>query len=159
MDKKNQPSLQDANAPPACVEVGAGLVFREGRLLITRRRAKDHLGGLWEFPGGKREPGEGYEECIRRELIEELGIQVRVGRLLADLQHAYPERTVRLCFHRCTLESGEPQALGVDDLAWVTREQLAAYAFPAADAQLLGMLRDSDEVWQEQCESERSSLD
>jgi mutator protein MutT len=131
------------------LEVGAGLVFRHGRLLITRRRASDHLGGLWEFPGGKREPNESFEACIHRELIEELGIHVRVGRLLLDLQHTYPERTVRLCFHRCTLESGEPEALGVDAFAWVTRKDLSQYEFPAADAQLLGLLQNSEEVWQE----------
>src|SRR5512134_3411193 len=61
------------------VEVSAGLIFRAGKLLITQRHADSHLGGLWEFPGGKREPGETFEECLTRELQEELGIQVEVG--------------------------------------------------------------------------------
>jgi mutator protein MutT len=134
-------------APSPCIEVGAGLVFRNGRLLITQRRAHDHLGGFWEFPGGKREPNETFSQCIQRELREELGIEVRVGELLLDLKHAYPERTVRLCFHRCSLEQGEPRPLGVAALAWVTREQLEDYEFPAADARLLGLLRTSTVLW------------
>jgi len=78
------------------IEVAAGLVFRNGKLLITRRRANDPLGGLWEFPGGKRKPEETFQECLRRELREELGIEVDVGELLEAITHAYPDKTVHL---------------------------------------------------------------
>jgi 8-oxo-dGTP pyrophosphatase MutT (NUDIX family) len=70
---------KDGSAP---IEVAAGLVFRQGRLLITQRPACSHLGGLWEFPGGKREAGESLADCLRRELREELGIEVDVGELV-----------------------------------------------------------------------------
>src|SRR4029077_11924660 len=77
--------------PP--IEVAAGLVFRGGKLLITQRRADSHLGGLWEFPGGKREAAETFEECLARELREELGIEVAVEELVKEITHAYPEKT------------------------------------------------------------------
>jgi mutator protein MutT len=127
--------------PP--IEVAAALVFRNGRLLITRRQPDAHLGGLWEFPGGKREPGETYEGCLARELREELGIEVAVGELLESLTHDYPDKTVRLNFYRCRWCSGEPQALGCAAFEWVTADELARYEFPAADARLLAMLREN----------------
>ncbi len=125
----------------------AGLIFRHGRLLITQRRAGDHLGGLWEFPGGKLEAGETAAEGLCRELREELGIEVRVGARLALVEHRYPERNVRLEFFRCTLLRGEPQPLGCQATAWVTAAELAHYEFPAADAQLLAQLRSSPLLW------------
>ncbi len=85
--------------PP--IEVAAGLVFRGGKLLLTQRHPEAHLGGLWEFPGGKREPGETFEQCLARELEEELGIEVTVGELIESITHVYPERTVHLRFFRC----------------------------------------------------------
>jgi mutator protein MutT len=95
------------------VEVGAGLVFRQGRLLIARRREGDHQGGRWEFPGGKREPGESWEGCVRRELREELGIEVEVGPCWEEVSHVYPERTVHLAFFLCRWLRYEPQAFGL----------------------------------------------
>src|SRR6186713_719303 len=108
------------------IEVSAGLVFRRGKLLITQRHANAHLGGLWEFPGGKRESGETFEECLARELQEELGIQVEVGALFEDTTHAYPETAVRLKFFVCRIAQGEPQPLGCAALKWVIRTDLAA---------------------------------
>lgn len=133
--------------PPIPIEVSAGLVFKAGRLLITQRRPGDHLGGLWEFPGGKRHPGESFEACLERELQEELGINVAVGLELEDLVHAYPGRTVRLRFFACRLTKGEPQLLGCHAVAWVTAAELDQYAFPAADARLLDRLRTEPELW------------
>src|SRR5947209_7124346 len=78
------------------VEVSAGLVFRNGLLLITQRRPQDHLGGLWEFPGGKRLPQESFEACLRRELMEELAIEVEVKELIEAITHQYPEKLVHL---------------------------------------------------------------
>jgi len=136
----SQPS--SSNFQPS-IEVSAGLVFRSGKLLITQRRPQDHLGGLWEFPGGKREPGETYQQCLLRELREELGVEVIVGEVVEELTHAYPEKVVHLQFFRCTLAvaSPEPQPHGCQALAWVAREELLDYTFPAADARLLHRLR------------------
>jgi mutator protein MutT len=123
------------------IDVAAALVFREGKLLITQRAAKAHLGGLWEFPGGKREPDESFEACLARELREELGMEVVVGELVESLTHAYPEKTVHLRFYRCRWKENEPQALGCPAFAWVTPTELDHYDFPAADAKLLERLR------------------
>ena len=125
------------------IEVSAGLIFRSGKILITQRHAGAHLGGLWEFPGGKREAGETFEECLVRELREELGIEVEVGELLESLTHAYPEKTVVLKFFRCRWKQNEPRALDCLDLKWVTTGELRAYEFPAADARLLARLQAS----------------
>ena len=136
--------------PPAeaPIEVAAGLVSREGKLLITRRSAGGHLGGLWEFPGGKREPGETFEQCLHRELREELGIEVMIVSLIEDILHRYPERAVRLHFFFCRWLRHEPKPILCDSLAWITAAQLSDYPFPAADARLLDKLRHSPKLWE-----------
>jgi 8-oxo-dGTP diphosphatase len=133
--------------PRNFIEVAAGLVFREQKLLITQRPCQDHLGGLWEFPGGKREPFETFEDCLRRELREELGIEVEVGPLVESITHEYPEKAVALKFFRCTWVKNEPKLIGCQAFAWISSADLASYSFPAADARLLEKLRGSAEVW------------
>ena len=123
------------------IEVSAALIFRNGKILIAQRHAKSHLGGLWEFPGGKREPDETFEQCLVREIREELGIEVEVGELFEDISHAYAEKTVRLKFFVCKLISGQPQPLDCAAFKWVEKTELADYEFPAADARLLKKLR------------------
>lgn len=130
------------------IEVAAGLVFRQGRVLITQRKAQEHLGGFWEFPGGKREPGETFPECLRRELREELGIEVEVKELIESLLHHDPAKTVRLEFYRCVLVQNDPQPLGCQALAWVTAEELFSYDFPPADTRLLARIQGAPELWQ-----------
>ena len=129
------------------VEVSAGLVFRNGLLLITQRRPQDHLGGLWEFPGGKRHLNETFEDCLKRELREELGIEVVVKELVETLTHEYPEKVVHLQFFKCVWQLHEPRALGCQDFVWVGKGQLGAYAFPDADKRLLERLVNSPELW------------
>jgi mutator protein MutT len=133
---------------PAMLEVAAGLIFRAGRVLLAQRRAGDHLGGLWEFPGGKREAGESFPDALRRELREELGIEVEVGERLATAVHHYPGRSVHLEFYRCHLVSGDPRPTGCAALAWAGREELAHYTFPAADEGMVAQLRERPEFWQ-----------
>jgi 8-oxo-dGTP diphosphatase len=127
------------------IEVSAGLVFHDGRLLIAQRKPGAHLGGLWEFPGGKREPGETFEACLVRELQEELAIDVSVDGLVEEISHDYPDKQVLLRFFRCRLVAGEPRPIGCHAVAWITREMLTEYTFPAADAQLLARLA-TDEI-------------
>jgi mutator protein MutT len=105
------------------------------------------LGGLWEFPGGKREPDETFEECLTRELREELGVEVSVGELFESVTHAYEDKTVHLKFFLCQVSAGEPQPLDCAAVKWVNREELAAHAFPAADAQLLMRLTSVSSWW------------
>ena len=122
------------------IEVSAALIFHQGRLLITQRHAAAHLGGLWEFPGGKREPGESFEACLVREIREELAMEIAVAELFEEVTHAYPEKTVRLKFFICRLLAGEPQAIGCAAFHWATKAELANFEFPAADRQLLEKL-------------------
>jgi 8-oxo-dGTP diphosphatase len=124
------------------IEVAAGLIIRDGRLLVTQRPDGGHLAGFWEFPGGKREPSESFEQCLHRELMEELGIEVEVLDLFESITHSYPEKTVHLRFFRCSWRQHEPRALGCAAFRWVTTDELAEYQFPEADLRLLKKLRE-----------------
>jgi 8-oxo-dGTP diphosphatase len=130
-----------------CIEVSAALIFRDGKLLITQRHATSHLGGLWEFPGGKREPGETFEKCLVREIQEELGIKISVGRLFKEIIHAYDEKTIYLKFFVCRLVQGEPQLLDCTAFKWVGKSELNDVEFPAADSKLLEELAVINELW------------
>jgi 8-oxo-dGTP diphosphatase len=130
-------------ANPKAIEVAAGLVFRGGHLLITQRSPEAHCGGLWEFPGGKREAGESFEECLKRELREELGIEVKVREMIESLRHDYPDKSVFIKFFHCEWLENEPRPLHCHDLAWISAVDLSRYQFPAADARLLEKLGDS----------------
>jgi len=91
--------------PSGVIDVAAGLVERDGLILITQRKEGSHLAGLWEFPGGKREPAETWQDCLVRELHEELAITVTVGELRYETVHHYPEKSVRLRFYAAVLIS------------------------------------------------------
>ena len=125
------------------IEVSAALIFRDGKLLITQRHEKSHLGGLWEFPGGKVEAGETFEQC----LVRELGLEISVGELFEEVSSAYPEKSVRLKFFICKLLSGEPQPLDCAAMKWVEKSGLATHEFPAADAHLLEKLKSPRLAW------------
>ena len=127
----------DANA--GVIVVLAAVIERDGRFLVTRRLKGTHLSGYWEFPGGKCEAGESHEACLARELVEELAVRADVGAELLVTEHAYPARTVRLHFRRCTI-SGEPQPLLGQEMRWVTREGMRSLEFPEADRDLIDLL-------------------
>lgn len=124
-------------------QVTCGIIWNGDRLLIARRREEGLLGGLWEFPGGKQEPGESLEECIQREIREELGIEVEVGPLLVTVRHAYTHFRITLHAFHCRFLSGEPQPLGCADLRWVCPQELPEYAFPAADLRIIQTILQS----------------
>jgi 8-oxo-dGTP diphosphatase len=125
----------------APVQVAAAIIVREGRYLIARRRAGTHLAGLWEFPGGKREAGESLADCLRREVREELGIEITEPVPFHTVRHDYPEKSVELHFFRCTIKSGGGQPLGCDDLKWVTAKELTLFEFPPADRGIIEILQ------------------
>ena len=129
------------------VVVAAGLLFQRGKLLITQRPPGGHLAGLWEFPGGKCEPGETLPECLQRELHEELGVVANVRECVETLEHAYPEKTVQLSFYLCSLVIGEPEGREGQSIKWVGPDELRHYQFPEADAQLLEKLKANPDWW------------
>tara|TARA_B100000902_G_C26707125_1_gene620077 strand:- start:177 stop:602 length:426 start_codon:yes stop_codon:yes gene_type:complete len=122
-------------------EIGIGLVFNEsGELLIDQRLESSSMGGMWEFPGGKKNSEESIEKTIERELKEELGIFVRVGEKLLSFEHSYTHK--KLCFtvHFCELISGEPKPLASQKLLWVSPEKLLDFPFPAANTKIISEL-------------------
>ncbi|MGH7168638.1 MAG: (deoxy)nucleoside triphosphate pyrophosphohydrolase [Nitrospiraceae bacterium] len=123
------------------VQVAAGLILHEGRYLITRRKAGTHLGGLWEFPGGKREPGESLEACLRRELREELRVEITAPARFYVICHDYPETRVELHFFRCTIQGDHGRAVDCEDVRWVAPEELAKFEFPPPDGPLIEALQ------------------
>jgi mutator protein MutT len=123
------------------VEVAAGLVHRQGRYLIAKRKPGVHLAGFWEFPGGKREPGETLEECLQRELFEELSIRIDVPIPFQIIRHEYAEKTVELHFFRCSIETGLATAIDCAEIRWVWPHELSDYEFPSADRPIIEALR------------------
>ncbi len=123
--------------------VVAGVLFENGRVLLTQRKAGAHLEGLWELPGGKIDPDEDPRDALVRELREELGIEVEVGAPIEVTSWRYPEKRVLLLFFEVTrtLTSPEPQRLDVADLRWATRSDLDALSFPAADVSVIERIR------------------
>jgi mutator protein MutT len=120
--------------------VTAAVVERDGALLVTRRGDHQHLGGLWEFPGGKCEPGETLAACLRREMREELDVEVEVGDKIHTVTHHYAERSVELHFFSCELR-GSPRPMLGQAMRWVARAELRPEEFPPADAELIALLR------------------
>jgi A/G-specific adenine glycosylase len=121
--------------------IGIGVVINAiGEVLIDQRLEEGLLGGMWEFPGGKQEPGEAIETCIARELMEELGIVVSVGEFLITLDHAYSQKKLQFVVHLCRLCSGEPKPLASQQVRWVRLEQLKDYPFPTANTKIITAL-------------------
>ena len=115
------------------IQVAAALIESGGKYLISKRKAGVHLEGLWEFPGGKCEKGESFENCLKRELIEELGVSISSPEYFFTQNFEYPEKIVELKFFFCSIQSGEPQALGCAGICWVDAEELGTFEFPPAD--------------------------
>ena len=122
---------------PHSIQVAAAIIRHEGKILIARRKEGDHLGGLWEFPGGKRESGESFEDCLKREIAEELCARIEIEKLWKVVSHPYPERTVELHFYFCRFAGGELEAVGCQDFRWVFPEELSRFSFPPADHGLI----------------------
>jgi A/G-specific adenine glycosylase len=118
-------------------EIGAGIIWKRGRILIQRRPPQGLLGGLWEFPGGKRERGETFQECVRREVHEELGIEVKVGEELAVVEHGYSHFTITLHAFTCEHVRGRVRLLHATAFKWVRPDELKEYAFPAANRKII----------------------
>ena len=123
--------------------IAAGLIWRDGCLLITRRPENKMLGGLWEFPGGKQESGETLEQCLVREIKEELGVDIDVGKGFISVKHAYSHFSITLHTFHCQLRNGEPRNIGVDDFAWVAPPDLRKHAFPRADIKIIEELANT----------------
>ncbi len=117
--------------------VAIALIERDGRYLITKRLPDDSFGGFWEFPGGKLDPGEDLESCLAREILEELGIEVKVGPVIQIVEHRYPSRLLKFHCFACSIERGEPRPIECSELRWVTPAELADFEFPPASGPII----------------------
>lgn len=122
-------------------EVVAALIWRGERFLACQRPAHKARGLLWEFVGGKVEPGERREEALIRECREELGVTVEVGEIFMEVDHVYPDLTVHLTLFHASIPKGEPQKLEHNDLRWLTVEEIDQYDFCPADIEILERLK------------------
>jgi mutator protein MutT len=122
--------------------IGVAVIWNDaGQILIDRRKPGGKMGGLWEFPGGKVEPGESIEACVAREVQEELGIQIVVGESLMTIVHDYTEFKVTLHVHHCQHRSGEPQTIECDEIRWVIPAELSQFNFPEANGVIIQALQ------------------
>lgn len=122
-------------------EVVAALVRDTDRVLICQRPAHKARGMLWEFVGGKVEPGESREEALIRECREELAITISVGDIFTEVTHTYPDLTIHLTVFNAEITAGVPRKLEHNDLRWITADELDRYAFCPADQPIVEKLR------------------
>lgn len=115
------------------IRVVAALIRKDKHVLITERWPNKHMGLTWEFPGGKVEAGESDEQALKRELMEELGIEVKVGTCCFQTTYSYSNKEVNLSIYRCEITHGTPQAIDVKSLDWVLQSKLGSRPFPPAD--------------------------
>jgi mutator protein MutT len=127
------------------VLVVAAVIEQGGKVLVSLRRPKGERASLWEFPGGKVEPGEGERAALARELREELGVRAIVGEEYARVEHPYPDLQVELALYRCTLHVGQtPKPLACEEVRWVSRRDLPGLPFCEADVPILTRLAEEE---------------
>lgn len=123
-------------------DVVAALIFDGGRFLICKRPENKKRGGMWEFAGGKTEPGETGEEALRRECMEELDIDIWVGEKLMTVVHEYTDVTIRLSLYRCGIVSGKPTLKEHTEMRWITSAETDLFEFCPADADILKTIKE-----------------
>ena len=127
---------------PVAIGILVRLIDGRPHLLVTRRKADVVLAGYWEFPGGKIEPGEDPRQCVAREFVEEVNLQVTVGEELPAIEYTYPHGHVRLHPFLCEWSAGEPENRHVVEHRWIPPAELTRYEFPPANATLIaGLMR------------------
>lgn len=138
-------TMSETSSFPPHKIIGVAVIWNDQKqILIDRRRPEGAMGGLWEFPGGKIEPGETIQECIQREISEELGIVIEVGEHLITIDHSYTNLRVTLTVHHCRHLTGIPQPLESDEIRWVTLEELEHFTFPKANTQIIAALKGTE---------------
>lgn len=124
----------------AKIDVAAGIIHKNGHILITQRKKEEHLAGFWEFPGGKRQPKESWRECLKREIKEELGIEVAVRPHDWTANYDYGDRRVHIRFHRCSILNGRNKKIRGKKFRWILPSELSRYHFPPANKEVVASL-------------------
>ncbi len=127
-------------------QVTAAIIVSDGKILITQRQHHDAFGGLWEFPGGKQEQGESLEQCLTREIFEELAVTIQIHEHLFSITHRYEKLKISLHFFLCSIEKGTPVCKEVQDWRWVDRSEFDNFSFTKADHKALVKL---NEIWKQ----------
>lgn len=127
------------------ITVTAAVICQKEKILITRRPEGVHLGGMWEFPGGKKESSETLEQCMERELFEELGINVRVEKKLIQVRHEYRSKIVELHFFKCAILKGCAEPREGQEMEWVEPGMLKDYTFPPPDKKIVACITEHPE--------------
>ncbi len=122
------------------IHVSAGLIRKDGQFLISKRQKGAHLEGYWEFPGGKQEKGESIQNCLEREIEEELDLQVQAGRVSLIIEHEYETKVISLHVMDCAILEGEPRAIECQEFKWVVPEDFEKFVFPPPDIQVIEFL-------------------
>ena len=125
------------------VDVVAALIWQGDKFMICQRPAHKSCALLWEFVGGKTEPGESKEEALIRECREELAIEISVGDVFTQVIHQYPDILIQLTLFHCTIKDGEPKLLEHNDLQWITPAQIPEFNFCPADKDILALIRQT----------------
>jgi len=120
--------------------VAIGIIIKNGQFLIARRMENVHLGGLWEFPGGKRLGHEKLKECLQREIKEEVGVEVNVHRKMKSFTHQYSIVRVSLHTYLCSIKTGTPKPIGCKEIRWVSPSEFKSFTFPPANDPLINEL-------------------
>ncbi len=142
LGKQKEFPVKEPAKPLPFEVIGIGVVLNHHhQILIDQRLEQGLLGGMWEFPGGKKEVDESIEQTIARELKEELSIEVEVGEKLIDFEHAYSHKKLRFIVHICKWLRGKPQPLASQKVEWVSPESLENYPFPAANTKIISSLK------------------
>lgn len=131
-----------AERPFPVIPCGVALIRRDREFLISQRKENDSFGLLWEFPGGKKNTDETFEQCVAREVEEEIGIRVDVHEKFTEIRRQYHEHIIWLNFFLCTHVSGEPKAVDCAKVAWVDIEDLKNYKFPPANETVIAKLKE-----------------
>lgn len=122
------------------IEVVAGIIYKGDKFLIAQRNLKKAQGGLWEFPGGKLESGETYEEALKREIKEEFNAEIEVEEYVTENVHHYPEKDIRLLFYKAKLISENIELLEHEDFRWITKQDKDKFKFAGADEKIFEIL-------------------
>lgn len=124
------------------IPCGVALIRRDRKFLIAQRKKDDSFGSLWEFPGGKKNTDESFEQCVAREVREEIGIDIRVHDKFMEIRRPYHERIIWLNFFLCSYVSGEPMPVDCEKVEWVDVEDLKKYEFPPANDAVIQKLKE-----------------
>ena len=122
------------------IEVVAGVIYKEDKFLIAQRNLKKAQGGFWEFPGGKLEKNETYEDALKREIKEEFNADIKVDKYIGENIHHYPDRDIKLVFYKATLLSDNIELLEHEDYKWITKDDKDKFEFAGADIKVFDLI-------------------